>query len=104
VCRINIFKFVTEDLLNSEHNSHNLEMYGMLRKQTQGKILPNEITDSDGSLGSFVGARPRPVGGEQKNDGSISSRDKDAFLQSTQNRMPPKWAPFRLESVLITWV
>jgi hypothetical protein len=69
-------------------------MYGILRKQTQGKILLNEVTDSDGSWDNFVGARPRPVGGEQRNDGFISSRDKGSFLQSTQNRLPPKWAPF----------
>jgi hypothetical protein len=79
-------------------------MCGILRKQTQDKILPNEIADSDGSWDSFVGARPRPVEGEQRNDGLISSRDKGAFLQSTQNQLPPKWAPFRLESVVFTCV
>jgi hypothetical protein len=54
VCHINSFNFVPGDLLNAEHNSHNLEMYCILKKQSQGEILPNEITLSDGSWDSFV--------------------------------------------------
>jgi len=54
VCHINIFSFVPGDLLNAEHNSHNLEMYFILRKQSQGEILQNEITISDGSWDSLV--------------------------------------------------
>jgi len=36
VYHIIIFKFVPEDLLNVKHNSHNLEMFGILRKESQG--------------------------------------------------------------------
>jgi hypothetical protein len=66
VCHI-IFKFVPEDLLNEEHNAHNLEMYGILRKQTQVETLWNEITNSDGSL-DRVGAMTRLLDGGQRND------------------------------------
>jgi len=54
VCHINIFNFVPDDLLNAEHNSHNLEIYCILRKHSQGKNLSNEITISDGSWDSLV--------------------------------------------------
>jgi hypothetical protein len=63
VCNIIIFKFVPEDLLNAKHNSHNLDMSGIFRKQSQGKSLSNEITNSDGSSDNFVGVTTRLLGG-----------------------------------------
>lgn len=54
VCHINILNFVLDNLLNAEHNSHNLEMICILRKHSQGKNLSNEIIISDCSWDSFV--------------------------------------------------
>ena len=82
MCHI-IFKVALEDLLNGERNSHNLEMYGKLRKQPQSESLWNEMTNLGSSWGNFVGAMTRLLGGGQRNDGLISSRGKDSCLQNT---------------------
>jgi len=67
VCHFNIFKFAPEDLLNAKHNSHNLNMPGILRKQSQGKSLSNEVTNSDGSWDNIVGVMTTIIGGGNKN-------------------------------------
>ena len=77
VCNITIFKFVPEDLLNAEHNSHNLGMYGILIKQSQYKRLQHEITNSDDSRDSFVSLMTRLLGGGQVIGSFFSSRGKD---------------------------
>jgi len=102
LCYIIIFKFVPEDLLNAERNSHNLELSGVLRKQSQVKSVSNEITNSDGSWDNVVGVMTRLLGGGRKNEGVISSRGKDSSLQVTQTGLRPRWTPFGLESILDT--
>jgi hypothetical protein len=38
-----LLKFVPVDLPSAKHISHNLEMYCLLRKQTQGKIYQMDL-------------------------------------------------------------
>ena len=103
MCHI-IFKFVPEDLLNAEHNSHNLEMYRIIRNQALFENLWNEIANLGGSWDNFVGAMTKLLGGGQRNDGLISSRVKDSSIQNTQTILRPNWSTFGLESVHFTWV
>jgi hypothetical protein len=100
VCHIIIFKFLPAVLHNAEHNSHNLEMFGILRKQSQGSSLWNEIMNLDVSWDNFINIISRLRRGGQRNNVLISPRGKVFSLESNQNGLRRMWTPFGLESVL----
>jgi hypothetical protein len=52
-----------------------------IERRSQGESLWNEITNLGGSWHNFVSAMTNLLGGEQRNDGLISSRFKDSSLQ-----------------------
>jgi len=83
MCHIIIFKFVPAGMVNAERNLHNLEMFGIWRKRSQGSSLWNEITYLNISWGNFVNVMSRLRGGGQGNNVLVSPRGKDSSLKPT---------------------